>query len=70
MIDNFSIELIIAFWVCQYSAVRIWAGVIPHLVCCAFDGGLSPLGNLEADDAIHGIVQELTVDIDKDKDYC
>jgi hypothetical protein len=26
------------------------------------DGGLSPLGNLEADDAIDGSMQELTVD--------
>jgi hypothetical protein len=28
------------------------------------DGGLSPLGNLEADDTIHGSRQELTVDME------
>lgn len=34
------------------------------LVCCAFSGGLSPLGILEADDAIDGSMVELTVDSD------
>ena len=33
-------------------------------------GGLSPLGNLEADDAIDGSRVELTVDTDKITDYC
>jgi hypothetical protein len=34
------------------------------------DGGLSPLGNLEADDAIDGMRQELTVDTHKITYYC
>ena len=34
------------------------------------DGGLSPLGNLEADDTIHGSRQELTVDTYKITYYC
>jgi hypothetical protein len=34
------------------------------------DGGLSPLGNLEADDAIGVMIQELTVDTYKITYYC
>lgn len=70
MIDNFSIELIIAFWVCQYSALRIWAESDTPSCVLRIDGGLSPLGNLEADDTIHGSRQELTVDTYKITDYC
>ena len=70
VIDNSLIELIATFWVCQYSAVRIWARMIPHLVCCAFDGGLSPLGNLNTEDAIDVNRQELTVDTYEITYYC
>ena len=70
MIDNFSIELIIAFWVCQYSALRIWAESDTPSCVLRIDGGLSPLGNLEADDAIGVMIQELTVDTYKITYYC
>jgi hypothetical protein len=43
--------------------------VIPHRVL-RIGGGLSPLGNLEADDAIGVMIQELTVDMYKITDYC
>ena len=70
VIDNSLIELIATFWVCQYSASRIWAESDSPSRVLRIGGGLSPLGNLEADDAIDVNRQELTVDTYEITYYC